>query len=221
MTIDFILEQARDGELNQLSQKSKTDKVIVNYINLALIALYNRFQLDSEEAIITLVPGVAFYKLDGTDVNVNMPDTDVLNITYAYEENGTPIEINNTTNPYAIFTPTYNTIQVPTVGDDSTRIGVIYNRNATLVPSTSLTYDADNMLTAGLDYNIKIPQSLAEPMLHYIGYRAHGSRDGSIQAENNTHLQRFKSSCDEIEALGVISANKDIGDRDVEDKGFA
>ena len=61
MKLSTIISQARSGELKSLSSKDKTDEVIVNYINLALIALYSRFTLRTEEAIVALADGKTLY----------------------------------------------------------------------------------------------------------------------------------------------------------------
>jgi len=222
MKLSFVLDQARAGELEQLSSKSKTDRVIVAYINLALIALHNRFVLDSDEAIITLRDGKSVYNLDGTDADVSLPANDptgeaIQSIIYGYEENGTPIAINDSADPYAIQVINYNTIQVPIAGEHSF-VSVIYSKSATTIPD--LGYDIDGMFTTVPNYDIEIPKALIEPLLHYIGYRAHGSRNGDIKAENNTHLMRFKASCDEIERLGVVTST-DNGYNSVQSKGYA
>ena len=65
---------------------------------------------------------------------------------------------------------------------------------------TWLVYIDETSLTQ----KIPIPPQLIEPLLHYIGYRAHGSMDGNIKAENNTHYMRFVASCDRIEQLGLV-----------------
>ena len=43
MKLSQIIKQARYGELANMSEEAKSDTVIVNYINIALVALYSRF----------------------------------------------------------------------------------------------------------------------------------------------------------------------------------
>lgn len=218
MKLSFILDQARNGELKSLSTKDKTDEVIVGYINLALVALYSRFQLKTEEAIITLEtnPARTVYTLDSTDtaVRVNgasMPDDDVMSIVDAFDESGRHVAINDEKDPFSIYTVSYNQVQIPLV-NEGTYISIIYRKNPTLV-----TYTETNNVTD--EKVVELPLQLLEPMLHYIGYRAHGAVDGKLNTENNTHYMRFEKSCERAQELGVLTADDVVG-VGVTDKGF-
>ena len=61
-----------------------------------------------------------------------------------------------------------------------------------------------------LDDELDIPEQYIEPLLHYMGYRAHGSMDGNIQTESNTHYMRFEASCNKLKELGVGIAPDDV-----------
>ena len=218
MKLSFILDQARNGELKSLSTKDKTDEVIVGYINLALVALYSRFQLKTEEAIITLEtnPARTVYTLDSTDtaVRVNgvpMPDNDVMSIIDAFDESGRHVAINDEKDPFSIYTVSYNQVQIPLV-NEGTYISIIYRKNPTLVTYTETNNVTDEKI-------IELPLQLLEPMLHYIGYRAHGAVDGKLNTENNTHYMRFEKSCERAQELGVLTADDVVG-VSVTDKGF-
>lgn len=102
MKLSFLLEQARNGELAVFSDKDKTDDKIVGYINLALIALYSRFQLATEEAIVRLRPDIpkTIYTMDSTDADVRvggqaMQDDQFMSIVSAYNEDGSEIVVND------------------------------------------------------------------------------------------------------------------------------
>ena len=204
MKLSFILEQARSGELAGLSTVDKTDEKVVSYINLALIALYNRFQLATEEAIITLRPDIPknVYTLNSTDADVRvagqpMTDDEFMSIIAAYEDNGAEIPINDDANPYSIFTVSYNQVQVPLLVDNG-YISIVYRKNPKLVTSTAGTTD------------VPLPMQFLEPLLHYVGYRAHGAVDGNINTENNTHYTRYIAACNMLEAAGVLTADDTI-----------
>ena len=66
---------------------------------------------------------------------------------------------------------------------------------------------------------VPIPATLLEALLHYIGYRAHGSLDGNIQSENNTHYMRFEASCNRAKTLGVVTID-DMLSTTTQFKGF-
>ena len=57
MLLTTILSQARSAELKPLSEKDKTDEVVIGYLNLALVALYSRFFIKTQEALIVLEKG--------------------------------------------------------------------------------------------------------------------------------------------------------------------
>jgi len=219
MKLSLILEQARAGELASVSAKDKTDRKIVSYVNLALIALYNRFQLSTEEAIIELQmePARTIYSMDGTDPNVlvkgqPMAEDEFMAIVGAYNENGTVISVNDDNDPASIYTVSYNQLQVPLIAENAF-VSVVYRQNPTLV-----TYVDDGNGNAA-EADVRVPMQLLDAMLHYIGYRAHGAIEGNVQAENNTHYTRFRLACDEALALGVLPADDtDFGS--VESKGF-
>lgn len=194
MTVDDVIDFAVKGELKKIAVKD--DKAsIVSFINLGMIELYKRFPLDTEEVIITL--GAA------TDVNsaytmisntiYKMP-SDFMYMVGAYEENGIEININKEDDPYSIMEISWNKIQVP-VATTGANISIIYVKNPTLIANTPEELAKD----------IELPSSLIEALLHYIGYRGHGSIDGNIQAENNTHYQRFEASVKRAEMLGIVS----------------
>ena len=219
MKLSFILAQARNGELAGLSKVDKSDEKVVGYLNMALIALYNRFQLATEEAIITLRPDInkIIYTMDSTDADVTvsgaaMKDNDFMSIIAAFEENGDEIPVNDEQNPYSIFTTSYNKIQIPLLAQ-SGYVSVIYRKNPDLV-----TY-VDNGSGDAVEASVSLPLQLLEPALHYIGYRAHGAVDGNVNAENNTHYTRFINSCNQVEVLGIITAD-DTTHVPVQHKGY-
>lgn len=288
MMLNTIIDQARNGELKGLSVVDKTDAVIIGYINLAMIALYSKFILNTEEAVIALASGKTTYKMDGSDAavkimtsgpvsytttgstqsvttavdeivyyavasgttgtgtvgyyyrsktaqdpidlneelfttditnwesigtdtyyEITIPVDDILTVISASDELG-PIPINDDTTNAGIYTITYDTIQVPVTADGA-YLSIMYKKNP-ITLSTTL----DSGLFATTD--VKIPRGLLEALLNYIGYRAHGSLDGTIEAENNTHLMRFEAACKEAEASGVVPL--DSITRDVSTKGF-
>jgi len=197
----MIISQARNGELKSLSAKDKTDEVIVDYVNIGLIALYNRFMLKSVEVIVALQDLKMTYKLDGTDndVTVNglpVEEGTLIKLLGAFNEAGA-VSINNEYDEYSVFTPSYDSIQVPfAISGDY--LSLVYKVFPDLV-----SYNDDGNGNAE-DTDVRLPLTLLEPLLHYIGYRAHGSLDGNINAESNTHLMRFEASCKRVEELGVV-----------------
>jgi len=219
MKLSLILEQARAGELASASDKDKTDRKIVSYINLALVALYNRFQLATQEAIVTLevAPARTLYKMDGTDPAVLVkgqplePD-EFMAIVGAYNEDGSVINVNDEKDPTSIYTVTYNQIQIPLLAANAF-VSLLYRQNPTM-----LVYVDDGNGSA-VDADVPIPMQLLEAALHYVGYRAHGAIKGSVDADTSTHYTRFLEACVRAEASGVLTADDTVGQSVIE-KGF-
>ena len=182
MLVSDVITDAKYGELRNLAVKDD-DIAVISFINSAMIALYDRFKLKTKEQVIAMQDNVVEYDLND----------DAMTVLAVYDENGDEFSINDETNLFGVFLPSYGTIQVanPNAGAN---LGVVY-----LASPVRLT-DVSEV--------VRIPPQLLEPMLHYIGYRAHGSVDGSIQAENNTHLMRYEAKCKSVEASGSI--RKDV-----------
>ena len=200
MTIQDVIDDANAGELSQVSA---TEQDILSYINLGLIELYKRFSLRWEEAIVTMRQDKTVYKLDGTDSNVEI-SSDINTIAEVYDENGASLPINSETEALSINTPTWNTIQVP-YPSEGDKLSVIYT-----APPERVTDPTDKLT---------IPSTLLEALLHYVGYRAHGSINGNIDGENNTHYVRFEKSCDDVTKRGLVTTD-DMTNHDIKDKGF-
>ena len=225
MQLSFILDQARHSELASVSKKDKSDQVIVSYINLALIALYNKFQLSSQEAKITLRPdlGKVLYTMDGTDTDVKVVGGGLLRpgsfmaITVAYSEDGTPIKINSDRTPNSISTVGYDRLHIPLLldvtGATIPYISIVYRENPELV----VYVDDGNGNAAEAD--VRIPMQLSEAMLHYIGYKAHEAVNGSARSEDSAHYTKFLQACEEVSLLGLLP-QYDLTGPTVTEKGF-
>ena len=183
MTLRDIVTQLKYGELRSIATKDD-NAAIVSYVNLALQALYNRFTLKVSEQVIPMQDHVVEYALDSS----------LMTIEGIYDENGDEFELDDPNSLFSILQVDFETIQVPNPIEGAT-LSVIYKP-----APTWLVYIDETSLTQ----KIPIPPQLIEPLLHYIGYRAHGSMDGNIKAENNTHYMRFVASCDRIEQLGLV-----------------
>lgn len=209
MKISTIIKQARRGELSGLSDKAKTDEAIVDYVNRALVAIYNRFQLRTEEAVITLRYGKTVYRLDGTDADVSMTAVnEFIGVTEAFDEVG-KIPVNDDSDDRSVYTVGYNAIQVPLTATGA-YISIMYRASA-----NEIDYDA--LTEEGFD-NVPLPNSLMDALLNYVAYVAHKSYDDAAQASSMSYLNLFNVACKEAENFGLIPT--DSYNRDVSVKGF-
>lgn len=215
MRLGTLLNTARNGELKGLSQKDKTNDVIIDFINLGLIAIYGRFTLNMREATVTITPNKSLYSLNrsSTDVTsgivkMNLQNKEEISRVIGIKDDlGNTLSINNSNDPYTITQHTYDTITTNTLYDQVTKLTIMYCSMPTEIP-----LDADD------DYIINLPRFLIEPLMHYVGYRANASVDGTANAENSVHYLRFKQSCDDVEARGLIPGDNTT--RSVMLKGF-
>ena len=194
MTIAHVIAQARSGELSNLSETGFNDDKIMLYISLGLIELYKRFNLSTGEALLTISEGKAFYRLDGTDSDVVL-EGPYMYLIGAFDEDGNELALNNEDDPFSVLTPRFNVVQIPYPIAGKV-LSLMYGQEPPIITQTTDI--------------LPIPLTLLEALLHYIGYRGHGAINGNIQAENNTHYQRFEASVNRARTLGVINQDDSI-----------
>ena len=194
MTVRQVVELAKAGELKQVATKTDNEAVL-GYINLGLIELYKRFPLRVEEEVITLVNGVDIYPLPAECLylvaaygEVDEGSSELVNI----------LPINEEDNPLSVNTVSWNKVQIP-LAVTGGYISLIYAAGPTLI-----AYDA---MGTYLDKEVPLPMQLIEALLHYMGYRAHGSVDGAIQTEAQSHYTRFEASCARVENSGLLTSD--------------
>ena len=235
MTIQSVIDAAKTGELQNLAVKDDINAVLT-FMNLGILELYKRFPLLVEEHIVTLHSDQVIYTMPDNFMWAVAAYDEVkdVNVENAVAE----IPINEEDNPISINTISYNQIQVP-LTIDGAFISIIYVAapkhihradtetviNGVTVPAGSFwtydtTYDSYGIpvrnregviecTTPKVVTNIDVPLQMMEALLHYVGYRAHGAVNGNVQAENNTHYQRFEMSCSRIEQKGMLT-NDDL-----------
>ncbi len=207
MIVSELIALAQNAELKQLGIKDNPD-AILGYINLGILEVHKRFNLIQQQAIITMVAGVNEYTLDVSDPNVNMNlrDNTFLMVDDAYDYDGCQLHINDETEVYSVFTPSYNLLEIPdNVLTPTANMNIIYRA-------------APAFLTVHTDV-VPLPLQFFEALLHYVGYRGHASLRGDIKAENNTHYQRFEASCNQIKADGLYNGDS-LKSHKFEQRGF-
>ena len=211
MTAQDVINLAKNAELRQLAIKDD-ELAVLGYLNLGLLELYKRFPLEEAEAIITLKDGKTTYRLDGTDADVSMEaGKDLLVIAGAYttikdgnEVKVVPMTINDEDDAAGIDTPSFNTVEVPAVATGAL-ISIIYRV-------------APKFLTALTD-TAPVPPQLLEALLNYIGYRGHGSINGELKTENQSHYVRFENSCKRVILDGLLTTD-DLISKKFYNRGF-
>lgn len=195
MLVSDIISIAKYGELQQLSVKEK-DEAIISYINMGVLELYKRFKVATKVEIINTLPIVAVYSL---------MNSDVMRVEEVYDADGKQLLFPSTIGDeeYDIKALGLTTFLLKKPKEES--LAFVYTSSP-----TTLTATTDEVF---------LPDSMVEALLHYVGYRGHGSIDGNINGENNTHYMRFEKSCKELSLQGYGEVT-DIAKRNVAAKGF-
>ena len=216
MTLQQVIDLAKTGELKNTAVKDDA-AAILGYINLGLLELYKRFQLDTKEVIITMgrAGTVENPYILINDTTYQMP-SDFLYLIAAYDEvpkesmaRLAPIQINNEHNMLGVNMISWNRLQVPTFVLDA-HISLIYSPSPKYYTLTELSEE------------LPIPVQLVESLLAYIGYRAFASISPNPQNDvGSVYYARFESSCETVKQFGINTAE----DMDMKSKftarGFA
>jgi hypothetical protein len=143
MTLKDIFRDLSYGELqglaignlipddNESEPDPKSYKQIMSHINRALTKIYSRFLLSSKEIYIEQTEDVAEYILDArysqtnTDSDIPLEDryiadsvtnpfeNDVLKIEQCFDEGGNLLFLNDPTEDWSLYTPSFRSIQMP------------------------------------------------------------------------------------------------------------
>jgi len=205
MLLNQIIQLASTGELRNLSVKDDTATVL-DYVNLGVIELYKRFPLNVGEYVFERTLASDIYTLPNDCMwlmEAYGPVTAFGSTIPKIQE----LPINDPTLGYSINTISWNKIQVgPQIATGM--ISIIY-------AVTAPQYTIDDLNT-----EVALPEQFIEPLLNYIGYRGHGALDGNIQAESNTHYQRFERGCERIRKEGMYTRDTVDMDNRIIDRGF-
>ena len=216
MTANDIINLAKNGELKTIAIKDDIDAVI-GFINLGLIELYKRFPISQKEYIIEIMYHTTYYEMPSDYmwlIEAYQYIKPKQTIERQIDNVGTnvPVElerlaINDSDDVRTVNTVGHNQVQISNrnIGDV---ISLIYVASPKLVTRDSLNDE------------LPIPAQMIEALLNYIGYRGHGSIDGKINAESNTHYQRFELSVKKIEFDGMINTEGVGMQKRIIEKGF-
>jgi len=219
MLLSELFEQLSHGELSNLSIGNsngsgilpKDYPSIIAHINLGLTALHKIFPLKMVEAIIQEYNQINIYFLDKKyavnggssepikyliDTTTNPFINNIFKVERVYNELGKEIPLNNSNDLTSIFTPTYNSIQIPNPVNTNT-ISVICRANHNIINPITVNPSIEE---------IKIPASLLEPLLFYVASRAYASVpmiDGVNQSAG--YLNKFEASIQRVKNLDLVN----------------
>lgn len=230
MKLKEIFDQLTVGELSQLSIAGGTSGMIrpedydkmLSHVNLALTALYKRFNLKEGRLVVDLKPAISTYSITpayaASNVRSKQPvkylldvaspfKDDLLKIERVYTEGGYELALNNVDDPFSINTPSFNMIRVPTEilanGNDldprykTTKLEVVYRANHPKLVSDDGDLEPESV-------EVELPESHLEPLLLFIASRAHTptGMTGEFNSGNN-YAQKYELACQELERFNL------------------
>lgn len=189
---------------------------LIRHINLGMTDLYSRFLLRAEEMYIQLHEEIALYHLDyryavsntaSAEPTKYIIDTvaspwpdNLLKIEEVYDEEGNLLYLNDPDEELSIYTPRYNSIQVPWPND--------WN-------SLAVQYRADHpqvAYSAGMDPDVTyldLPNPLREALLFYIAARVFAGIT-SDKPEANDYYRKYVARCEQVDTQGLyITTDQD------------
>jgi len=234
MLLSELFEQLTYGELSNLKigGKSLGDieagsyPAIVSHVNMGLTALHKLFPLSCKEIVVQQYEDIGVYKLH-TDFAVNgttgseatkyLIDTaaspfenTVLMIDKVVDENANTLFLNELTETKSLFTPSYNTLQVP--NPTTSVLGVTYR-------AKHATIEADNLEPETVE--LVIPESLLEPLLYYIASRAFMGTPAIDGVDRSAlYFGRYQASIARFKEEGLIN-NDTYENKRLVDHGWA
>ena len=189
---------------------------LIRHINLALTALHSEFLLRSEECYIQLYEEIALYTLDyrwavsnvtGSEPTKYIVDTvadpfpdNLLKIEEIYDEEGNLLRLNDPDDDLSIYTPRFNTIQVPWPNDFNT-LAVQYRADH---PTINYTYGMDPSTVY-----LELPRQLREALLFYVAARVYAGIT-TEKPEANDYYRKYIAKLEEVNRQGLyITTDQD------------
>lgn len=184
---------------------------LIDHINQALTVLHVKFPLKEDQVNIQQYRHITTYKLDSNYAETNEDSIEkykyikdskfkpfqdnVLRIQTIYSEDYEELPINDQNHCRSIYTPTYNSIMVPTPHDENALLVIYRGNHKKLDPETV----EPSMV------EIDIPNFLEEALLSYVGHRYLASKNTETTSNlSSRYYGKFISICNEVEEKNLI-----------------
>ena len=229
MYLSEIFDQLTYGELVHLEMGGAENSGVnsdyypslVANINLALTALHTRFYLKTKEVIVQQYEQIQTYTLHSRYAESNTESLepikyikdsiyqpfidDVLKIEQVFDEGGVEVKLNDENDYFSVFTPSFNTIQIPYNHPDNS-IAVVYRANHEKLVITNDFHPSK--------IEVDIAWSYLEPLLFYVAHRYFvvNGLQGSGQDSVN-FLNKYNASCNKLDQNGLINKSSATNNR--------
>jgi hypothetical protein len=201
---------------------------IMSHISLGLTELYTRFMLRTDEIFVQQYEHIEIYSLTwpyaATNTASTQPDKyildsaespfldNVLKVEECYNEIGEKLILNQSKEEESLFTPSFNTIQVPQPVSANV-LGVLYRAN-----HPRLTY-VKGMQPEEIE--IGLPWGLLEALLYYVGMRSFSGTPAVADnnQEGTSYWKKFEASCERYKTNG-LQIQPDMENNNFDAKGW-
>jgi len=196
---------------------------LIHFLNQCLTEMHGKFNLAEKELVISASSGRTLYPLevqyavsDAAVVEKFIVDTildpfldDVMKIVAVFDEEGEELVLNDSTNPASLFTPNFDTIQIPGPVDGDGYFIIYQAKHPKLV-------------NGDLTQSVIIPEILFDPLFHYVAYKAISPMNGPEHAAKaSEHYQRYDMLCQQIIEKDLVSTSLvETGTTKLMDRGF-
>lgn len=221
MLLSDIIEYLGYSELYNLHVSKDDDGVIksvdyprlISIINMGMIDLHKKFPILYKQVNVQLYEHISTYILDNWYAvqnttssatykyimdSVSKPfNNDIIKVNRVINEGCCEYPLNDTDNPFSLFTPTYNTIQI-TYPLKENIIGVEYQAYPEKIPVN--TIDTAN-------YYIEFPEYLLEALNAYVAAKYYANL-GQDKPEYTQYFQKYELECSRITNLGLVNLDQ-------------
>lgn len=232
MQLSDIFAQLTYGELSQVSLGGgEIGQIgvgnyshVMNHVNMGMTALHKRFNLKEQQLTLQIQPGMTSYILKDTyavssySSNIIRPILDslsnpfqnnIIKIQAVHTDSGYEMALNNQSDPYSVFTPSFNILNIPIemvsvytpnfpIELRTINLTVSYQANA-------IAINMDNGLDSPEDTEIDLPDAYLEPLVYFVASRIMTPL-GIMQNEGTMggiYAARYENACKRIEADGL------------------
>lgn len=223
MTLHECLQSLAKGEISNTTYAQNGDIIknkyedVIDFINQGLEKLYIKFNLKTSNIFVELIEGKQEYEIDSSHmmkeemeadydhylwkgINETYED-DLIKILHMQLTNGIILHVNDHLNPFSVFTPSYNVIQIP------------FNTHCN---EMVVTYQAScNKFTKDdLDRKIELPPHLFPALNCWVAYQIHSNINTQVSVSNaskyQTMYENYINEAIELDSANSLQAQNNI-----------